>query len=283
MNEFTRLVFKAQEELDKERDTGNARHLRNMISFYDQAFEQDCKGDPNFWIALVNRSYGYYYLGELEKALQDMETVRELKPKEYSVFSNLAAIYDELGNFSKAHRDSIRAIELEQDDPEVYCNYAAVLCSEGLFEASIGICEETIAKDPYHFGGYANRGVALFYLKRFDEAIQDAKKAIELAQGRREGKREAGLVVNLADAYQAAGRKFDAEINYRYVLKLVSRKEEQDLTVRDYFAAAAAERGLHSMGINPETDFERRGIETGMLRKEILDRKIPQHLKAKNT
>jgi tetratricopeptide (TPR) repeat protein len=269
MNEFTRLVFKAQEELDKEVDNGNARHLRSMIALYEEAFEQEhCEGDQNFWIALVNRSYAYFYLGEFEKALSDMEIVRDLRPKEYSVYVNLATILDELGDYGKAHRYSIRAIELNPDDPEVYSNYASVLYSEGLLEACIGICEKAIEKDPCHFGGYANKGAALFFLGRFNESLAETKKAIEFSPG----KRKLGLFASLAEIYRATGRTFDAEMNYRYVLKLVSRKEEQDLTIRDYYAATEAERGMRRLGIEPGTDFERQGIKSGMIRKEILDR-----------
>lgn len=272
MNKFHKLLKKAQDELDREVATGNARHLRNMVSFLDRACQEGVdKDDPNLWGVFVSRSYGHFYLGELEKALDDLKWARDMNSEEYSIYVDLATVYDDLGDLRKANRYSIRALQLNPDDAEAYANYAAILDNQGLHGSCIAVSQEAIDRDPHNFIGYANRAIGQLHMEGSSEAvIADLEKAITLAPRRR----TAGLYPNLASAHEAAGSKEEAEKYYRHALSLVCEKEEQDLTTRDYYTAIASERGLRKLGIDPGTDFEKQGLESGMVRREVIERRL---------
>jgi tetratricopeptide (TPR) repeat protein len=71
---------------------------------------------------------GVYYMdatGELEKAAQSYELLRQIYPRYPMAYGNLAVIYDDLGNYEKALEGAGVALRLEPNQVMNYSNLAA--------------------------------------------------------------------------------------------------------------------------------------------------------------
>lgn len=86
----------------------------------------------------------------------------------------------------KTHEDSLKCVkqfeELYAKDKSetVFSNYAGLLGNLGMADKQATVLNEKLAQDPNCFSAYAIRGQAEMNTNKWDEAIADFKKAIEI-------------------------------------------------------------------------------------------------------
>ena len=138
--------------------------------------------DPESPDALYGRGHTFFRMEKIQEAKRDLLRVVELDPDSALAWSMLGqlALYDE--DFSLAIRLLKKALEVDED----------ILVSGFLGQAHMGMedYEEAVRYfilalefEPEEADYYAQRGVALFFLKRFEEAIRDFNAAEEKDSG----------------------------------------------------------------------------------------------------
>jgi len=187
------------------------------------------QGDEENTFALRIRGTALYYLGELPAALKIFSNILQLDPDNIKV--------------SKLKRSAQQIERLKEGGNKEF--------KEGRYEEAIKLYTECLALDPNLSGInkllYSNRATALKSLKKYDEAIDDLSKAIDMdpeyikAYSKR------------AQCYMETGRYEEAERDYN----MVALKDPQDREAKKSLAEAkklrkmAARKDYYKiMGVN---------------------------------
>jgi DNA-binding winged helix-turn-helix (wHTH) protein/TolB-like protein/Tfp pilus assembly protein PilF len=150
-------------------------------------FEQSIQLDPNFARAYSALAYAYIRSGHLGGGLprEEYEKARVAVTKALELDNNLAEGYRVLGELKHAYEwDSagaekawFRAFELE---PNSESRYAGYLAESGRFGESVAAIDRMIEADPNSLYLRRERGRILYLARRYDEAIIQLKRVLEL-------------------------------------------------------------------------------------------------------
>ncbi|XAM00532.1 tetratricopeptide repeat protein [Phycisphaeraceae bacterium D3-23] len=114
-------------------------------------------------------------------ALAYAERAAELSPESYGAWANLGFVYIRMGEFEKAV-DALRAAtELAADDTEatrVMLGLADAHIRLGNYTRSINVLQSVLRTEPTSTA-HERMGVAMFKLRRYDDALSHFKQAIE--------------------------------------------------------------------------------------------------------
>lgn len=175
-----------------------------------ELFEQAAKLDPNFALAYVGiaesystiPSYPYASPGEcVPKAKAAVARALELDPdlpEAYTVEGMIAATHD--WDYPKAESAFKRSLELDPNLAITYYRYAWVYLSPlGRHDEAVAAMRKAMELEPLSVQQGANFAAVLMYARRFDEALEQAKKTNELDPT------HIGGLAWLAHAYNAKG------------------------------------------------------------------------------
>ena len=135
-----------------------------------------------FYILLGNYSRmtpGQAYLkakAEVQRALELDESLAEA----HEALAELLHYYD--WDFASAKREYVRALELSPGDAQLLAKYAFLLCRTGKYEEAISEAKRAQDLDPLSLPIRTRLGIVLHYSRRFDEALDQYRKIIELEQ-----------------------------------------------------------------------------------------------------
>ncbi|MDW3095371.1 MAG: tetratricopeptide repeat protein [Gammaproteobacteria bacterium] len=104
--------------------------------------------------------------------------LRQTIPGEHDYHS--ANKYFEDGHYDKAKLSYLACLSVNPDFIHAKRGLARSLMQLDMYEDSLVIFDEVIQKDPEFAASYANRGILYDRLGRYENAIKDYKKAIEL-------------------------------------------------------------------------------------------------------
>jgi tetratricopeptide (TPR) repeat protein len=153
---------------------------------------------PHF-TAYFSRGGAYAAKGEYDQAIADYSKVIEIDPNQVGVYYNRGNIYAAKGEYEKAVADYTKAIEIGPNFVEAYEKLALLYYQHGELEKAIAkyktavkiysnlseINKNQTALDIYNAGiAQASNNIAWFSAQigqNLDEALQFAKKAVELA------------------------------------------------------------------------------------------------------
>ncbi|MHB8503893.1 MAG: protein kinase domain-containing protein [Candidatus Acidiferrales bacterium] len=133
-----------------------------------------------FYILLGNYSRmtpGQAYLkakAEVQRALELDESLAEA----HEALAELLHYYD--WDFASAKREYVRALELSPGDAQLLAKYAFLLCRTGKYEEAISEAKRAQDLDPLSLPIRTRLGIVLHYSRRFDEALDQYLKIIEL-------------------------------------------------------------------------------------------------------
>lgn len=96
----------------------------------------------------------------------------------YAVRGNLNFAYE--WDLARAEKDLLHAIELEPNNDHAHWLYALVLSYRGRFDEAMAEVETALAIDPGALMYQRDRGRFLYYARRYDEAIVQLKRVIDL-------------------------------------------------------------------------------------------------------
>jgi tetratricopeptide (TPR) repeat protein len=136
--------------------------------------------------ALSCRSDLYRRQGRFDLSLVDAQRARELRPDDPYFCYRQSVVNLDAGNFEAALLDCERAIQLESEpDRLTILRLLRARIIRGLFSAEVAleIVEEVSAAETP--GMFFLRGELLRQVGRYDQAVQDLKRAMEMDPGRR--------------------------------------------------------------------------------------------------
>jgi serine/threonine-protein kinase len=223
-----RWVAPAQQACDKAiqlANSGAEGHmclglLENTTGQYEKAaeqFQQAAQLEPANDQAYVNLAASYEHLNRPEKAEEAYKRVIDIRPQESSGYSYLGAFYFGQAEYEKARAMFEKAVALNPDSYGNYSNLGAVLLYQGKYEEAARACEKSIFIRPTS-NAYANAAVALLYLHRFQDAIQQNLMAIKLNAS------DYGIWEALGDSYYYGNNQQDAANAYKKALLLAGQQ-----------------------------------------------------------
>jgi TolB-like protein/DNA-binding winged helix-turn-helix (wHTH) protein/Flp pilus assembly protein TadD len=194
------LYLKGQYEWKKH----TLEDLQKGIAYYDQALAKD----PNFALAYAGIASCYTVLGN--NYLPPHETYKKAKAyasKALAIDDKLADAHSAMGavrlyydwNWQEAEKELKRAQTLNPNDGDAYLLYGDYLDAMGRFDEARS--ETARAKDIDSLSAMfnTNNGIAYYYARQYDEAIDELKNTITLEP------RFVNAYVYLGQAYEQKG------------------------------------------------------------------------------
>jgi tetratricopeptide (TPR) repeat protein len=154
-------------------------------------FEHAIKLDPNFARAYSGMAHAYHSIGLRVSDRHAVEQkAREAVTKALELDSNCADAYAARGivkfsydwDFTAAERDLTTAIQLEPNNDTAYWGYALLSAYSGQFDKASAAIETALVIAPGTAMYERDRGRVLYFSRRYDEAVAQLKRAIELKQ-----------------------------------------------------------------------------------------------------
>jgi len=170
----------------------NAADAKKAVEYFEQAIRLD----PNYASAYAGLAGAYLTSGLLHSSVtsvaaekaQEAVKVREAVKKALELDNNLAEAYAVRANlelvyewdFAAVEKDLLHAIELEPNNDSAHWLYALLLAYRGRFAEAMAEIETAQAIDPGALMYMRDRGRILYYARRYDEAIVQLKRVIDL-------------------------------------------------------------------------------------------------------
>jgi tetratricopeptide (TPR) repeat protein len=142
-------------------------------------FNLAIKLKPDYWDAFNNRGYAFDLLGETDKALSDYSAAIENGLANISVYNNRARIYAKKGLIDSAAEGYAKSLQIKES-AQANCGLGIIFYDRKDFQKAFELFNRAIELNPASGLYYQNRGNANYFLEKYEEAIADYTKAIEL-------------------------------------------------------------------------------------------------------
>ncbi len=190
-----------------------------------------------YWRTVIEMDPKYYLRGQMETAYcrQFVQTLQrkgltdeaaavlrklgEVEPENAEAWNGRGDLYRELHQYEKALADYSRAIELKPDFAEAWWDRGLAYLDLHQHDKAFADFNKAIELAPNDPSSWGFRGSAYSQLRQYDKAIADYNKALELDS------KNAIVMSNLADAYQASEKLDQAERLCRDMLELLQKKD----------------------------------------------------------
>ena len=216
------------------------RRYKEAVKAFDRAIKQK----PAFiYLAYYGKGLALFWDGKLKESVTVLEKAVKLKPDFVAAWQNLALSYRGWRP-KKALVALNKAIQLQQENPNLYNEKSAILTNLRRYaEAEIAINKAICIAPRSIF--YSNRGVMYTHRKKWELALSDYSKAIQI------NPKDAVVYYNRGIVY-ADQKKWDLaiadynkaiQINPKYVKTYINRgslyykRKKGDLAIADYSKA----------------------------------------------
>jgi TolB-like protein/Flp pilus assembly protein TadD len=214
-------------------------NIPKAIAYYEQAIARD----PNYALAYAGLSSAYILSPFYASAnrLEMAAKAKEAALKALRLDPNLAEAHAALGkvlffgeiDLAGAAREYKRAIELKPNDADAHHWFSNdILAALGRFDEAIAEGKRSVELDPLSVVINADLGETFFYAKRYDESVTQLRKTLELDPT------SFYTHYNLGIALQAKGDLPGAIAEYEKAKQL-----GDNTTVSTFYAAAKAQAG----------------------------------------
>lgn len=141
------------------------RKYPEAVVAFDEALSKDSTATVDL---IVNKATVKYYMGLLDEAEGELQSVMKRAATEPNVFNTLAMIYADKKQYDLAMQHVNKALELKPGDAYFLNNRGFIYLETGrLTEAETDI-NQSLSADPYNPWAYRNKGI--FYLQKGDLA-----------------------------------------------------------------------------------------------------------------
>lgn len=186
------------------KDTDNTKMLEEALYNYSRAIELQ----PNSIPMLFSRGNFYNNLGQYGKAAADYTKVIERDPRNTEAFAYRAFAYYQNHDYDKARADYEEVLRYKPSDYASQLGVALILQKTYRVGEAIRRMEFLITEHPDQAELYAVRSSMLVDNEKFDLALADINRAIELAPS-------AAYYQQRATIYQKQGKKKLAQRDLR--------------------------------------------------------------------
>jgi TolB-like protein/Flp pilus assembly protein TadD len=190
---------------------GNLYLMNGQFEKSAAEFQAGLEVSSNTAPLYVGLARAYFGQDKTELAEQMFLRAEELDNRYWLVHNELGIFYAREGRFDEALGRFRQVIELTPDSAIGYDNLAATLLNEGQLEQAKAAFEQSPAPTRWT---YENRALVYYYLGEFDKAVEDQKRAVELAPDNHK------TWGDLADAYRHAGDEENARNAYETAIEL---------------------------------------------------------------
>jgi adenylate cyclase len=151
-------------------------------------FEEAIALDPNSasaytflaWTYMVDRLFGKSMKESLRRAIELGQRAISLDESEAGAYASLGYFYTYAGQFDKAVAHAERGLALDPNSFEVLFNSGAALAFSGRPEEAIPLLHKVLRLNPFAPSlCFVTLSVAYRMAGRFDEAVEQAKRAVE--------------------------------------------------------------------------------------------------------
>lgn len=108
------------------------------------------------------------------------QLIRDIKPRTAEEYVQRAKRYEQLRQYDQALADYETAVEIERDNPRTQLAHAGLLEPHLSAETAISTLSRLIEEHPTSSTYHRFRGVVLRDISRYEEALRDLNKAVEL-------------------------------------------------------------------------------------------------------
>ena len=159
--------------------------IRRGIEFFNQAIELD----PTYALAYAGLADGWFNLSNLHLAPKEaMPRARQAAQRALALDDSLSQAHTCLAlvkawfdwDFAGGEHEFRRAISLNPNDAEAHRLYGDFLTAMGRFDAAIAEKRRAEQLDPLSLIATWDVARALFYASRYDEALDQSRKTLEL-------------------------------------------------------------------------------------------------------
>ncbi|MDH3476281.1 MAG: tetratricopeptide repeat protein [Rhodospirillales bacterium] len=116
---------------DLAREIQQPRYPRGAIEFFTFVIEAGEISKQDLAQAFYRRGNAFYYLGELERAIEEFSRALVLDPRHANAYYNRANAFADLGQHGRAVEDYTAAIRLEPDHDFAFFNRANAYSAKG--------------------------------------------------------------------------------------------------------------------------------------------------------
>lgn len=167
----------------------------NVLKKYDLAlvdFAKVIEINPQYWQAYSGRGFSYYELRNYEAAIREYTLAIQINPNDHISYKNRGLAYQVLGKTDLAQADTKKAEQIRAGNAQGTAGTSAPKGTEEDFQAGSKALENKdyanaiiyltryLNTFPNKSGAYYNRGLANYYLQKYESALADYGKSIEL-------------------------------------------------------------------------------------------------------
>ncbi len=189
-------------------ENGTGEYQRAVETFTN-AISQDATNDQ----AYVGLARSYERLGDDAKAEATYRRAIALRPQYWASHDRLGTFYRERSRYVEAAEQFSIEVALTPDNPQAFLSLGTQYGMLGRYEESLAAFRRSAQLQP-SFSAYANLGMTLFRLRRFDDAAASLQRAQSLRPD------EYTVFSNLARIYYWTGRRADARPLYEKAMSL---------------------------------------------------------------
>lgn len=171
----------------------------------------------------------------LFQLLQTVEHARDFVP----IWLFIALCYTDAGVKDEAIRAYYELLKIDQNNAQVHSNLGSLFASEGDYDLAMQHYNKSIGIKPNHYYAYANRANLYFRMEEYENAISDAKQALEYKNNGAEAAALLTIIYALRDDEESKKKYYHTAI--------ISGQDPQDLD-------GAIEYFLNEKAAKPESD-----------------------------
>jgi len=129
--------------------------------------------------AQINSVVALYSNGQIQEALDNVETLIKEDPREPLIFNISGACYAGLGQLDAAVKSYEQAIEIKPDYAEAHNNLGNALRELGQLDAGVKSLKKALVIKPDYAQAHNNLGVSFQQQSQLDDAVESYEQAIE--------------------------------------------------------------------------------------------------------
>jgi tetratricopeptide (TPR) repeat protein len=176
-------------------------------------YNKAIRNDPLFYKTYTNRANIRYRLGDIEEALEDLNTSIKIHPNAVAYY-NRGNIKFNTGDFTGAVSDYSKAADFNQNHAPTYYNRGNASYKLGYFEEAIADYQTALLINPDLTDAYLNLGAAYGMMGKMMEEVKTYREALKRGPGPPE------IHLNLGAAYLRLGDKESAMKQHRILKRM---------------------------------------------------------------
>jgi len=179
LDEYDRAI-----EIDAGRATawvGRGQALQFLLRFEEciESATQATRVDPEYWPAFNLRGSCAFGMGDYQQGIPDLERYLAEEPGDVDAWYNLGVGYRRTGQLDQAVDTYTRVLTIDSTYVQAWINRGSIFIDQGLFDGALSDYDKAlgVAEIPAAYNG---RAAAYMGLGRFEEALADLERSIEL-------------------------------------------------------------------------------------------------------